>query len=110
MVVIIKVSLQVLCLIESLGFGDGTALRPGILIRAFLDLRVAMYSSCYVALVLLWLFLILSFLLALPYPRSLPVEFCLWNSFLISIHGLAGTVSSLRWYTRATGFQSVDVP
>jgi hypothetical protein len=87
-------------------FNYGTALRPGLLgtlVRTSLDSGSATEPDCHKPPVLLWLFLVLSFLLALPYTSSLTDKVCLWNSCLLSIPGLADTVSSPRWYARTAG-------
>jgi hypothetical protein len=54
-------------------------------------------------MVLLWLFLVLSFL-ALPGTWSLPDAVSLSNSCLLNIPGVADTVSSPRRYARTTDF------
>jgi hypothetical protein len=57
----------------------------GILLRASMDFGSATYPGYHELLELLWLFLVLRFLLALPDAWSLPDEASLWRSCLLSI-------------------------
>jgi hypothetical protein len=106
LVAIIKAFLLVQGLVESLGVWGGLTSLIRVLpsdmglldtlVRATMDLGSATCPGSCEPQVLLWLILILSFLLALPDTWSLSDEACLWNSYLLSIPGLADTVSFPR--------------